>query len=210
MDRLSSGQPRIDRILNGGLLRNAINLLIGVPGTGKTILSQQYVFHNATIERPALYLSTVTEPLDKILRYGEALEFFDATAIRDRRVIYEDLGNVLGDDGLDKVLTVVDGFLKEIRPGIIVVDSFKAFHAFAHNESDFRLFLYGLSRRLTAGAVTSIWNAPYTRDQAQDAAEYAVADSVISLDKKKTAEREVRVLEVLKLRGSGFLSGEHT
>jgi circadian clock protein KaiC len=209
IERLSSGQPRIDSILNGGLLLNAINLLIGVPGSGKTILSQQYVFHNATAERPALYLSTVTEPLDKILRYGEALEFFDASAIRDRRVIYEDLGNLLGNDGLDNVLAAIDGFLKELRPGIVVIDSFKAFHAFAHSESDFRVFLFGLSRRLTAGAVTSIWNAPYTREQAQDAAEYAVADSVIMLGNKKTAEREMRVLEVLKLRGSGFLSGEH-
>ncbi|TMB97015.1 MAG: hypothetical protein E6J40_09005, partial [Chloroflexi bacterium] len=97
IDRLSSGQPRLDSIFNGGLLRNAINLVIGVPGSGKTILCQQYVFLNATAERPALYLSTVTEPLDKILRYAETLDFFDPTAIRDRRVIYEDLGNVLGD-----------------------------------------------------------------------------------------------------------------
>jgi len=209
IERISSGQPRIDSILNGGLLRNAINLMIGVPGTGKTILSQQYVFHNATVERPALYMSTVTEPLDKILRYGEALEFFDASAVSDRRVIYEDLGTVLGSDGLSTVLTTIDGFLKELRPGLVVIDSFKAFHAFAHSESDFRLFLHGLSRRLTAGAVTSIWNAPYTREQAQDAAEFAVADSVISLENKKSAEREMRVLQVLKLRGSGFLSGEH-
>ena len=96
-----------------------------------------------------------------------------------------------------------------MAPGLVGIDSFKAFHAFAHNERDFRVFLFGLSRRLTAGAVTSIWNAPYTRDQAQDAAEYAVADSVITLGNKKVAEREMRVLEVLKLRGSGFLSGEH-
>jgi circadian clock protein KaiC len=209
MERLSSGNPRIDLILNGGLLRNAINLLIGVPGTGKTILSQQYVFHNATTEHPGLYLSTVTEPLDKILRYGEALDFFDTTAVGDGRVIYEDLGKVLGGDGLGQVLAVIDAFLKELRPGIVVIDSFKAFHAFAQSESDFRLFLYGLSRRLTAGAVTSIWNAPYTREQAQETAEYAVADSVISLENRKTSEREIRVLQVLKLRGSGFLSGEH-
>ena len=210
IERLSSGQPRLDSILNGGLLRNASNLIIGVPGSGKTILSQQYVFHNATVERPALYLSTVTEPLDRILRYGETLDFFDPAAISERRVIFEDLGNALTDDGLGEVLRVFDGFLKEMRPGIVVIDSFKAFHAFAKNESDFRLFLYALSRRLTAGAVTSMWNAPYTREQAQDAAEFAVADAVISLDTKKTAEREVRVLQVLKLRGSGFQSGEHT
>lgn len=208
-ERLSSGSPRLDSILNGGILRNAINLVIGVPGSGKTILSQQYVFHNATAEHPAMYLSTVTEPLDKILRYGEALDFFDRGAIRDRRVVYEDLGSALGDDGLGEVVSVVDRYLKEVRPGIVVIDSFKAFHAFAKNESDFRLFLYGLSRRLTAGAVTTIWNAPYTRAQAQDTAEYAVADSVIELGNKMTNEREMRVLQVLKLRGSGFQSGEH-
>jgi circadian clock protein KaiC len=210
IDRLSSGNPRLDSILNGGLLLNATNLVIGVPGSGKTILSQQYVFHNASIERPALVLSTVTEPLDKILRYGEALGFFDSGAIRDRRVIYEDLGYVLSDDGLTEVLGVIDGFLKELRPGIVVIDSFKAFHAFAKQESDFRLFLYGLSRRLTAAAVTSIWNAPYTREQALDVAEFAVADGVIALNTKKIGEREVRVLQVLKLRGSGFRSGEHS
>ena len=210
IERLSSGEPRLDGILNGGLLPYATNLLIGVPGSGKTILSQQYVFHNASAERPALYLSTVTEPLDKILRYGEVLDFFDPAAIRDRRVIYEDLGNPLTEQGLEEVLKSIDAFLKEIRPGIVVIDSFKAFHAFAKSEADFRLFLYGLTRRLTAGAVTAIWNAPYTREQAQDAAEFAAADAVISLDTKKTAEREVRVLQVLKLRGSGFQSGEHS
>jgi circadian clock protein KaiC len=209
-DRVSSGNPRLDSILNGGLLLNATNLVIGVPGSGKTILSQQYVFHNASIERPALVLSTVTEPLDKILRYGEALGFFDSGAIRDRRVIYEDLGYVLSEDGLTEVLGVIDGFLKELRPGIVVIDSFKAFHAFAKQESDFRLFLYGLSRRLTAAAATSIWNAPYTREQALDVAEFAVADGVIALNTKKIGEREVRVLQVLKLRGSGFRSGEHS
>jgi len=209
IDRLSSGQPRLDSIFNGGLLRNAINLVIGVPGSGKTILCQQYVFLNATAERPALYLSTVTEPLDKILRYAETLDFFDPTAIRDRRVIYEDLGNVLGDSGLAEVLTTIDNFLKEFKPGIVVIDSFKAFHAFAKSEADFRLFLYGLSRRLTASTVTSIWNAPYTRDRALDAAEFAVADAVIELNTKMIGEREMRVLQVLKLRGSGFLSGEH-
>ena len=210
IDRLSSGQVRLDSILQGGLLRNAINLVIGVPGTGKTILSQQYVFHNATAERPALYLSTVTEPLDKILRYGETLDFFDPAALREHRVIYEDLGNVLGDAGLGDVLTTVDSFLREIRPGIVVIDSFKAFHAFAADETEFRLFLYGLTRRLTASAVTSIWNAPYTRERALDAAEFAVADAVIELNSKQVGERETRVLQVLKLRGSGFLSGEHT
>jgi circadian clock protein KaiC len=180
-------------------------------------LSQQYVFHNATADRPALFLSTVTEPIDKIIRFGQSLEFFDTAAIRERRVIYEDLGDVLTKDGLGstswgvtgEVLESIDKFLKELKPGLVVIDSFKAFHAFARDESEFRLFLHGLIRRLTASATTSIWNAPYTRAQAQEVAEFAAADGVISLEVQHHEGREMRVLQVLKLRGSGFRSGEH-
>lgn len=83
-DRVASGCDRLDAVLGGGLPRNAMTLLIGRPGTGKTILAQQYVFHTATADRPALYLSTVSEPLEKILRYGQTLGYFDASALGSR------------------------------------------------------------------------------------------------------------------------------
>ena len=40
-------------------------------------------------------------------------------------------------------------------------------------------------------------------------AEFAAADGAISLDIQRRGGRELRVLQVLKLRGSGFRSGEH-
>jgi circadian clock protein KaiC len=155
--------------------------------------------------------------MDKIIRYGQSLDFFDTAALRERRVIYEDLGNLLTKGGLGgdnhevfgDVLEAINRFLKDLRPGLVVIDSFKGFHAFAKDENEFRLFLHGLIQRLTATATTSIWNAPYTREQAQEVAEFAAADGVISLDIQRRDGRELRVLQVLKLRGSGFLSGEH-
>ena len=209
-DRIPTGSQRLDQILHGGLLENAINLIVGVPGSGKTILSQQVAFRNASVERPALYLSTLSEPMDKIVRYGASLEFFDSAAIQDGRVIYEDLGQPLGEGGLDDVLAAVDRYIRERRPGIVVIDSVRAFSAVASDLSTFRHFLYQLVRRLTASPTTSIWNAPYSRDQAVDTAEFASADAIIALDMKRVAERELRILQVLKLRGSSFMSGEHT
>ncbi len=208
-ERLPSGNRHLDAILNGGLLKNAINLIVGIPGSGKTILSQQFAFHNATTERPALLLSTLSEPLDKILRFAESLQFFDRAAIHKGRIVYEDMGQVLGEHGLDDVMESVDRLLKDVNPGVVVIDSFRAFHALAPDASSFRRFLYALTRRLTAASTTSIWNAPYSRTQAVDEAEFAVADGIIALDLKQVAERELRVLQVLKLRGSGFQSGEH-
>ncbi|HXM71666.1 MAG TPA: ATPase domain-containing protein [Candidatus Dormibacteraeota bacterium] len=209
IDRLPSGNQRLDDILNGGLLKNAINLIVGVPGSGKTILSQQFAFHNATVEQPALYLSTLSEPLDKILRFGETLNVFDHRAIQEGRVIYEDIGHVLGDNGLDSILGAIEALLKDLRPGIVVIDSFRAFAAVSHDTTEFRRFLYSLTRLLGASATTAVWNAPYTREQAMDAAEFAVADSIIALDIKQAGARELRVLQVLKLRGSAYRSGEH-
>jgi circadian clock protein KaiC len=209
IERLSSGVERLDEILNGGLLKNAINLIVGIPGSGKTILSQQFAFHNATVAQPTLYLSTLSEPLDKILRFGETLKLFDQTAIRDGSVIYEDLGHVLGEDGLDSVLGEVQRYLKELRPGIVVIDSFRAFNAVAGDTPAYRRFLYGLTRMMSASATTAVWNAPYTREQAPQAAEFAVADCIIALDIKQVGAREIRVLQVLKLRGSAYRSGEH-
>ncbi len=209
IERLSSGDKRLAEILNGGLLKNAINLIVGVPGSGKTILSQQFVFQNATVQQPALYLSTLSEPLDKILRYGESLSFFDRTAIREGRIVYEDMGQALREHGLDEVLTAVDRYLKELRPGMVVFDSFVSFHAMARDSTEFSRFLYELMRRLTASAATSIWNAPYSREQAVSAPEFAVADAIVALDIKQISERELRVLQVLKLRGSKYRTGEH-
>src|SRR5438093_1481780 len=120
------------------------------------------------------------------------------------------LGSVSGEDGLDEVLSTVDGLLRRVRPGIVVIDSFRAFHAIARDVGVFRQFLYGLLRRMTAIAATSIWNAPYTRIQAIEEAEAAVADAIVALDVRQMAEREVRVLQVMKLRGSAYRSGEHS
>ena len=53
-DLLVTGAGRFDAVLGGGLPRNSISLIIGLPGTGKTILAQHYVFANAQPSRPAL------------------------------------------------------------------------------------------------------------------------------------------------------------
>ena len=207
--RLPSGHVHLDRLLGGGLPGSAINLIIGVPGSGKTILAQQYVFHNATPERPALYLTTVSEPLDKLLRYGQSLEFFDVARV-GKDVIYADLGSVLHADGLDGVLSRIVELVKEHRPGVLVIDSFKALRAYAPDDRSFRGFLHDLAGRSSVLSMSSFWIGEYDRQDPSEAAEFAVADAIISLGTTRTATRELRVLQVLKLRGSGFQSGQHS
>ena len=207
-ERLSSGSPRLDAVLGGGILSNSINLVMGRPGTGKTILAQQYLFRNATAQRPALYFSTVSEPLEKILRYGQSLTFFDASLVGSS-VIYEDLGQVLNDHGLEGVLKQVVASLRERRPALLVIDSFKALRAYASDDGAFRRFLHELAGHLSAAQITSFWVGEYGGAEATDAPEFAVADAIVALDYQRIDDRESRVLQVLKFRGSGFTSGKH-
>ena len=137
-ERGTSGDDGLDLILGGGLPLNGINLIMGLPGSGKTLLCQQLMFARATEERPAIYLSTVSEPFEKILRYAQTLSFFDRDAI-GRSVFYEDLGPaVAGEDGLAAVTERIAALIKERRPGIIAIDSFKALAAFADDARAFR------------------------------------------------------------------------
>jgi circadian clock protein KaiC len=208
MERISTGTPGLDTVLGGGLVANSTTLLVGPPGSGKTILAERCLFRNATESRPGLYLSTVSEPFDKILRYGQSLSFFDVTRIGST-VFYDDLGATLVNDGLHAVTERISALLHEHRPGVVVVDSFKALRAFAADEADFRRFLHDLAGRLTALAVSSIWVGEYAAEQASASAEFAVADAVIVLETKRALERSTRYLSIGKLRGSGFLSGDH-
>ena len=208
IERIESGHERLDELLGGGLPANGINLIIGHPGTGKTILAEQYLFHNARVDRPGVYLSTVSEPFDKILRYGQSLTFFDVDAV-GTSIFYDDLGEVVDRDGLPGVVDRIDELLKEQQPSYVVIDSFKALRSFASDEAEFRRFLHHLAGRLTAVAASSFWIGEYDRNQAAAAPEFAVADTIIALHANRTAERELRVLQVLKLRGSGFRTGEH-
>jgi circadian clock protein KaiC len=207
-DRLSSGSDRLDEILSGGLPLHGITLIIGRPGAGKTILAQQYLFRNASADRPALFLSTASEPMEKVLRYGQALDYFDASAL-GTSVIYEDLGQTLNENGLPSVLARITELLKQRRPGVMVIDSFKALQVYAPDAAAFRRFLHDLAGRLSATPITSFWVGEYDGIDTTEAPEFAVADAVVSLSTDRNAERELRVLQVLKLRGSGFLPGKH-
>ena len=92
----------------------------------------------------------------------------------------------------------------------MVIDSFKALRAYEKDDGAFRKFLHHLAGMLSAMPVSSFWVGEYDDAQVAEAPEFAVADAIIALGTDRTAEREMRILEVRKLRGSGYQAGKHT
>ena len=124
-------------------------------------------------------------------------------------MIYEDLGQTLNEEGLTGALAYITELLKQNRPGLVVIDSFRALQTYAADPETFRGFLHELAGRLSALPITAFWVGEYTSTDTSDAPEFAVADAIVSLGTEREADRDRRVLSVIKLRGSGSMSGKH-
>src|SRR5262245_34860075 len=108
--RISTGTPGLDEVLMGGIPANTITVLMGPPGSGKTILAEQIAFHNAGPKTPVLYLTTLAEPLEKFIVHGEKYSFFDAAKV-GVSVFYEDLGQMIRDRGIESLSEQVTDLL---------------------------------------------------------------------------------------------------
>src|ERR1700712_4059145 len=79
--KLPTGVPGLDEILGGGLPEFSFNIIAGAPGGGKSTLTHQIMFANATPERPPLYFTVRGEPAIKMLRYQQQYTFFDQSKL---------------------------------------------------------------------------------------------------------------------------------
>ena len=206
--RIATGNAQTDDILGGGFPRNSINIVMGDPGTGKTIFAEQLLFHNATGERPLLYVTTLSEPLTKVVSYVQRFSFFDAERLGGT-IQYEDLGQALTSQGPGVLLAWLDNAIKTRSPQVIVIDSFRAIHDLAMTTDDMRALMSKIAGLLSAYEVTVFLLGEYTRSDISRFPEFAVADSIVELARQPLTTRDERFLRVLKLRGSKYHEGQH-
>lgn len=207
-DRITTGVERLDQILNGGIPRHSVVFITGLPGTGKTILAEQTLFANARLGRLGLYLTTVSEPIIKVLRFLQGFTFFQPELF-GQEVIYADLGAALRRGGGPELLKQLDGLVRARRPQLVVIDSFKAIRDSVRDPFAFREFTSDIAVRLSTWEVTSLLVGEYSAEDLREGSEFAIADGIIYLYGTEEAERQRRFLRVMKMRGTPFFAGEH-
>lgn len=206
--RLSTGIDGLDQVLSGGYLENSINVIMGAPGTGKTLLAEQLIFRNAAKERPGLYLTTLSEPLERFILNTQSYPFFDPKKV-GVEVQYEDLGLSLRDKGFAALPDLVSELLTERRPKILVIDSFKALSEIAQTTEQRRTVLFDLATLLTNYDCTAFLVGEYAPETMTVLPAFAIADSIISLQRRASGGNDQRFLCVEKLRGSASVPGLH-
>lgn len=209
---LESGVPGFDAILGGGLPEYSFNLIAGGPGAGKTTLAQQIVYANATRQRPALYFTVLGEPTLKMLRYQQQFSFFDRGMV-GTAVQYVNLS----EEALEQDLAVVHERLvtevERVKPGIVVVDSFRTLGEQGRVAPEPRMtidhFVQRLALDLTSWEVTSFLIGEYA-DREQRNPIFTVADGVLWLSQVTDRNSVVRKLQAMKVRGRALMPGLHT
>jgi circadian clock protein KaiC len=208
LPRIQTGSSPADRILGGGFPAHSINIIMGEPGTGKTLFAQQLVFHNAGDDRPILYVTTLSEPLAKVMKYLQTFEFFDESRIGGS-VIYDEAGTELAERGIGALVPKVKEWIRAHGPKIIVIDSFKALHDLSASTAEMRRVVHDLAGLLTAYDTTAFLVGEYSEGQMAIYPEFVVADGIVELLRHETGMRDDRFFRVRKLRGSSYREGLH-
>ena len=206
--RETTGDAELDGILGGGIPRGSVVVIAGEPGSGKTVLTLQMLFHVASQGRNCLYFTTLSEPAIKVMRYMQLFDFFDPTLLDDR-VIFADLGASLH-EGPDATLAEIERRVEAHEPSFVAIDSFRAVGELLHARGEMaRTFVYDLAVHTSTWGATTLLVGEYSGDDFATFAEFGVADGILRLGTERTELQSFREMEVLKLRGAAYSSGRH-
>lgn len=206
MEKITTGIEKLDELLEGGVYRGSITLIVGMTGTGKTTFALHFAMTNAMQGRKAIYFG-FEEPIGQLIRaargYGLPVD--------------EALQNGLRLEGwIPEAKSPVYTFLKikhaieEFEPDVIVVDSLTALREHMDDKELAKMIRYlsllikerGIAAYVTLNADTNFETVPFTKAS-------TLADNIIGLRYAVSDGVIERYLSVIKARGSGHSKKIH-
>ncbi|MBA3736447.1 MAG: AAA family ATPase [Actinobacteria bacterium] len=214
MERIETGVPELDLVLDGGFPLGSLVVFAGGPGTGKTILAQQICFSAATPEHKAIYYTTLAEPHNKLVRYIRGFDFFDEDALEER-VEFINLGDLLLEDGsrerepLGPMISEIVRACFEREPSVVVIDSAKALRDFV-DQTALRKVLHDLTGKVAHSNTVVLFLGEYADEEIEGSPEFSLTDGIVQFAYEAREPVDRRWLRVRKLRGANHLAGKHS
>jgi circadian clock protein KaiC len=215
LSKLATGITGFDQISRGGVPRNRTSLVMGGPGTGKTVFALQTLV-NAAHERkePGIFVA-FEEASNEIFANAAAFGWPLSTLAR-RGLFFLDarLSPTVVQSGefeLTGMLAVLEAKRRQLGAAWIVLDGIDVLLALLRNPGAEMREIYRVRDWLARNGLTAIVTAKLDGDS-YEAMNYGfmqfMVDCVIRFDRRLEQGVPVRRLEITKYRGSDFSAGE--
>ena len=220
MRKVPTGIVGLDRMFGGGFPENSTIIVAGGPGSGKTILSIQFLMRGILEGESCIFLS-LGESQDRVQRNVETfgwdlnqITFINPLKHTAKREAGTSLDSVLGGPPKKEVVTEADVIIN--LPSVtrlisshlkgnskrIVIDSLSTLKMFYGDEVKKRRMLFRLMEFLIDSGCTCILTSETTEDT--PSLENYVSDGVLKLHTFIENGRKRRAIEIQKMRGTGF------
>ncbi|MCO6419087.1 AAA family ATPase [Siccirubricoccus sp. KC 17139] len=206
IERVPSGVPGLDTILQGGFPKGGIHILQGAPGVGKTTLGNQICYHHVAKGGRALYVTLLSETHARMLLHLGTMTFFDADRLPDQIAYISGLG-VLQSEGLPGLVTLLRREIAARKASVLMLDGLVAAEDRAASDTEFKTFIQELQAQAGLHGCT-VFLLTTAKGQALPP-EHTMVDGIVELTDVRFGSRTERGLFVNKLRGSDYLSGRH-
>ncbi len=204
IQRIPTGIPKFDELIEGGFPNNSMILLVGYPGAGKTTFSAQFIYNGAMKNRAkgvyVCFAETKDTFLRNMLRFGWDFERLE----QEGRIAILDL-SVTREVGLQKNLDLIMETMTTLNASRLVLDSFTAISMGFKDSIDIRVMIHLLYKFLKKTNCISILilDQPWGTFSMGEGISEFVADGIIYLE-TFFDENEMlsRRLKILKMRGT--------
>ena len=198
------GIVELDEVLGGGFPARSLILLSGNAGSGKTVLSTQFLYNGAVkYGEKGVYVS-FAENRDDFYRNMLSLGMDMRSLERKGLFKFMDMVTMHGEDALKIVTENIVKTTSELEAKRLVIDSLSALLQTTYT-AEARTFLHTVLSRVTKslGATTVIvGEIPYGEGKTGLGVEEFVADGVILLTHMNKTSSANRRLTIAKMRGT--------
>lgn len=207
-----------DDITHGGLPLGRTTLLSGTSGTGKTLLSVQFLYNGITqFDEPGV-LVTFEEAPNDIIKNAMSFSWDLQKFIAEGKLFILDASpdpegeEIVGNFDLSALIQRLQYAINKYQAKRVVIDSITALFQQYEAAGIIRREIFRLVARLKQIGVTAIVTTERTDEYgavARLGVEEFVTDNVAIVRNVLESERRRRTIEILKLRGSTHMKGEY-
>jgi circadian clock protein KaiC len=206
MTRKTTGIPGLDGMLQGGFPFPSAILVAGEPGTGKTTLAVQSLFHGAGEGEKGLYITAISEPQWLVQKFLSSFSFYNQELVEKNVVNFIDIGPTLTKNPSD-MLNIIKKKIEQYQPLRIVIDPITPMTDMLQWRGETREFMHELFAYLKAFNCLAMITAELSYDDISHSQEAYMVDGVVMLSYPEEEKVRRKFLEVLKMRGTKHTTG---